>query len=567
LIFQVLYLDRVYPGVSVMDIDASGMTQPELIAAIDAKTPQYLDRSVTIEAGDQSWTYTGQELGLRINPTVIATEVFAVGRQGDFFADMIMHLNLLTTPYQVDPLVWYDTGPTNLALQQLAAEINRPPRDAHLVIQPDAQVEVTPAQRGRQLHLDATRTALESALFGNKGSQVTAVVQEVLPAIPDVETARQQAERLLSGPLTFVVKIAGETAASVQLEPETLAAFIEVVEQVDDSGRTQVSLALDPQNFAPYFEELAAEIEQAPQDAKLDFDEANGQLIVLEESRPGYNFDLAGAYAAVADLVETSPHTVELPLISLPPSIPSDDLDSLGIKAVVSEATSYFKGSSAGRMHNIELAASKFQNVIVPPDTVFSFNRYLGDVSTEEGYDESLIIFGNRTTVGIGGGVCQVSTTAFRAAFFGGFELVERWAHGYRVSWYEINSVPGLDATVYSPSVDFKFRNDTENYILIKTETDLEVGTLTFRFYGTPTGREVIVSEPEQTNMTEAPPPVYEEDPLLPTGTVKQVDWENDGLDVTVTRLVKEGETIIHEDEIVSRYRPWQAIFKVGSGG
>jgi vancomycin resistance protein YoaR len=480
---------------------------------------------------------------------------------------MITHLNLLTTPYQVDPLVWYDTGPTNLALQQLAAEINRPPRDARLVIQPDAQVEVTSAQRGRQLHLDATRTALESALFGNKGSQVTAVVQEVLPAIPDVETARQQAERLLSGPLTFVVKIAGETAASVQLEPETLAAFIEVVEQVDDSGRTQVSLALDPQNFAPYFEELAAEIEQAPQDAKLDFDEANGQLIVLEESRPGYNFDLAGAYTAVADLVETSPHTVELPLISLPPSIPSDDLDSLGIKAVVSEATSYFKGSSAGRMHNIELAASKFQNVIVPPDTVFSFNRYLGDVSTEEGYDESLIIFGNRTTVGIGGGVCQVSTTAFRAAFFGGFELVERWAHGYRVSWYEINSVPGLDATVYSPSVDFKFRNDTENYILIKTETDLEVGTLTFRFYGTPTGREVIVSEPEQTNITEAPPPVYEEDPLLPTGTVKQVDWENDGLDVTVTRLVKEGETIIHEDEIVSRYRPWQAIFKVGSGG
>jgi vancomycin resistance protein YoaR len=234
---------------------------------------------------------------------------------------------------------------------------------------------------------------------------------------------------------------------------------------------------------------------------------------------------------------------------------------------VVSEATSYFKGSSAGRMHNIELAASKFQNVIVPPDTVFSFNRYLGDVSTEEGYDESLIIFGNRTTVGIGGGVCQVSTTAFRAAFFGGFELVERWAHGYRVSWYEINSVPGLDATVYSPSVDFKFRNDTENYILIKTETDLEVGTLTFRFYGTPTGREVIVSEPEQTNMTEAPPPVYEADPLLPTGTVKQVVWENDGGDVTVTRLVKEGETIIHEDEIVSRYRPWQAIFKVGSGG
>jgi vancomycin resistance protein YoaR len=110
---------------------------------------------------------------------------------------------------------------------------------------------------------------------------------------------------------------------------------------------------------------------------------------------------------------------------------------------------------------NIGVAASKFDGVIVPPDRVFSFNEHLGPVTKEAGYDESLIIQGNRTSVGLGGGVCQVSTTAFRVAFFGGYELVERWAHGYRVGWYETNSVPGLDATVYSPDVDFKFRNDS----------------------------------------------------------------------------------------------------------
>ena len=127
-----------------------------------------------------------------------------------------------------------------------------------------------------------------------------------------------------------------------------------------------------------------------------------------------------------------------------PPAISSANLDELGIKELVSEATSYFKGSSAGRVHNIDLSASKFQNVIIPPGEIFSFNEHLGDVSAEAGYDESLIIFGNRTTVGIGGGVCQVSTTVFRAAFFGGFEIVERWAHGYRVGWYETNSAPWL---------------------------------------------------------------------------------------------------------------------------
>jgi len=250
-----------------------------------------------------------------------------------------------------------------------------------------------------------------------------------------------------------------------------------------------------------------------------------------------------------------------------PATVSSDNVDSLGIKELISESTSFFKGSSQGRVHNIALSASKFDGVVVPPGQIFSFNQHLGPVTAEAGFDESLIIFGNRTTVGVGGGVCQVSTTVFRAAFFGGFELVERWAHGYRVSWYEIGAEPGLDATIYTPDVDFKFRNDTENHILIQTETDEDAGTLTFKFYGTPTERQVIVSEPVITNEVEHGPPVYEETDKLPGGIIKQVDWAKDGMDVTVTRVVKVGDTIIHEDEIISRYRPWQAVYQVGTSG
>jgi vancomycin resistance protein YoaR len=266
-------------------------------------------------------------------------------------------------------------------------------------------------------------------------------------------------------------------------------------------------------------------------------------------------------------LLESPANVIDLPLLVTAPAVSSADVEALGLKTLVSESTSYFKGSSEGRMNNIKQAASKFQNIVVPPDGIFSFNEHLGDVSKENGFDESLIIFGNRTTVGIGGGVCQVSTTAFRAAFYGGFEIVERWAHGYRVGWYETNSGPGLDATIYSPDVDFRFRNDTPHHILIKTETDLTAGTLTFRFYGTPTNREVVVSEPEQTNQVKPEPPVYEEDPLLPKGKVEQVDWANEGVEVTVTRTVTEDGAIIHNDTIVSRYRPWRAVYKVGTGG
>lgn len=568
LAYQIAYLNRVYPGVVVMGIDAGGMTEPELSAAIAARAPDYLKRSVTVTAGEQSWTFSGQELGLHINAKIIAGKVYAVGREGDLFTDMSTHFELLQNPYVVDPLLWYDTGPTNLVLQQLAQEINVSPRDAQLIIQPDGRVEAIPAQRGRQLHVDATRAEIEASLFGGKGERVEAVVQEILPAIPEIEPARRQAENLLNAPIVFRAQVAetGEPLLA-QLDQPTVAGMVEVVHRVDETGKTQIGLELDPQKFTPYFEQLAQAIYRQPVDAKLDFNEETSEVTVMEESQNGYELDLAAAYARVPALLENPANVIDLPLRVTPATISSENLAELGIEALVSESTSYFKGSSEGRMKNIDLAAARFDNVVVPPGGIFSFNDHLGEVTKENGFDESLIIFGNRTAVGIGGGVCQVSTTVFRAAFFGGFEIVERWAHGYRVGWYETNSGPGLDATIYSPDVDFRFRNDTEHYLLIKTETDLAAGTLTFRFYGTPTNREVIVGEAKETNRVKPQPPLYEEDPSLPKGVVEQVDWANDGLDVSITRTVKVGETVIHEDNFISRYRPWRAIFKVGTGG
>jgi vancomycin resistance protein YoaR len=301
-------------------------------------------------------------------------------------------------------------------------------------------------------------------------------------------------------------------------------------------------------------------------DARLYFDMESGELEVLQDSENGLKLDIPGLHQAIELAVKNGVATIDLPVQIITPTVSSDNLEALGLTSLVSEQTSYFSGSSVGRMRNIELAASKFDGTIIPPGEIFSFNEQLGPITKEEGYDESLIIYGNRTTVGIGGGVCQVSTTAFRAALFGGFEIVERWAHGYRVGWYETNSVPGLDATIYTPDVDLKFRNDTEGYILVQTETDLNAGTVTFRFFGSPTGREVVISEPVLENISTPPPPRYEQLATLPRGTVKQVDWAKDGMDVTVSRVVKQGEEIIHNDTIVSRYQPWQAVYQVGPG-
>ncbi|MCL4299710.1 MAG: VanW family protein [Anaerolineae bacterium] len=566
LAYQVIYLNRIYPGVSVAGIDVGGLSQAEVMAAIGRRAPDYLARQVTIRYGSDTWTYSGEELGMRVDVATTANAAYDIGRRGDLITDMLTHLSLLRSPRNIEPTILYDTGPTNQLLQDLADKINEMPRDAQLVIHPNARIEVVPAQRGRRMNVEATQPLIESALFANNGQVVIPVVQQVLPAVTDVEAARQQAENLIGRPLLFRFK--GETGITEwRLEREALVGLMDITSKVNDAGKTEYSMTPNREKFAPYVEQIAQAIEREPTDARLEFDPETNQLIVLQESQDGRSLDVEATFEQIMALPNRQTHLVELPVTTKPALVSSKEPEKLGIRELVNEATTYFKGSNESRMQNIALSASRFNGVVVPPGGVFSFNEHLGEVTKEAGFNESLIIQGNRTSVGLGGGVCQVSTTAFRAAFLGGYEIVERWAHGYRVGWYETQSVPGLDATVYTPDVDFKFRNDTAYHLLIQTVTDLEAGTVTFQFYSTKTGREVTLSEPEMSNPVKHGPPIYENDPTLPRGATKQVDWAVDGLDVLIKRTVKEGDKVIHEDEVFSHYQPWRAVFKVGTGG
>ena len=562
--YQVLYFDRTYPGVMIAGARVNGMRHGELVAIATDRATDYLNHPVTVQVGNDTWTFTAQELGLRIDTKATADQAYEIGRQGNLFVDTFTQLSLLFSSRNIKPVILFNSSITDQSLQMLSETIDFPPTDAHLIINSAADVELISAQYGRRLHVGATLPLIEAAILNNK-EPVAAVTQQIMPTITDEQAveAYGQVKHLLSQPLVFGFS-ANTDGVEWKLTPDTIVNLVDIVEKSNAKGKPELAVEFDKEALRPYVELLAQNINQDAIDAQLEFDEEAGELIILQHSQDGHTLDTQAASERVAAAVASGSHYVELPVLVTPASIPSNDLENLGIKALVSEATSYFSGSSEGRMHNIALSASKFDGVIVPPGEIFSFNEHLGEVTKENGYDESLIIFGDRTTVGIGGGVCQVSTTVFRTALLGGFELVERWAHGYRVGWYETNSTVGLDATIYTPDVDFKFLNDTDHFLLIHTNTDLEAGTVTFKFYGTPTEREVIVGVPKITNMVKHGLPVYEMDLKLPDGVVKQVDWAKDGMDVSVTRLVKKGDQVIHEDEIVSRYQPWRAVYKVG---
>lgn len=315
---------------------------------------------------------------------------------------------------------------------------------------------------------------------------------------------------------------------------------------------------------------LAEKINDKPSDALFTFE--NNRVTAFKPSVNGHQIDttslnnqLLSKALTVISSQKGMVIIIPLQIRILEPKITTDKANNLGIKELIGEGHSLFYHSIPTRIHNIALGASRINGILVAPGEVFSFDKALGDVSAFTGYQQAYIIQNGKTVLGDGGGICQVSTTFFRALLNAGLPIVERHAHAYRVGYYEQDSPPGIDATIFVPSVDLKFKNDTGNYILIQSQIDLNNLSLAFYLYGTKDGRQVTMTKPVITNQTPPPPDLYQDDPTLPKGEIKQTDFAAWGANVYFTRTVtKNGKEIIY-DKFVSNYQPWQAIYLKGT--
>ncbi|PWH13261.1 MAG: hypothetical protein DDG58_14460 [Ardenticatenia bacterium] len=564
-LYQIVFLERIFIGVRAMGIELGGMTRSQAFAALTTHSDSYLNFPVVLRHDGKTWVVSLRQVGAVMDIPRAVADAYAFGRQSDLASNILDQLEALFFGAEVNPVIRYDSGPANALLAEVARQINRPARDAELIIQPNLTVLALPAQSGLSVDIDATRSLVHQRALARDLTPVDLVVHETPPAIVEIEPAYQIVHTLLSAPLVLSIALPERRVERV-IPPDELLSMLVIREEADQDGTGRVVVAFDPDKWKSLLNDFAREVDRAPVDARFQIDLQTGGVSVLRPSQEGYQLDVEQSLALIAELVHRPVHHLELPVHVIPPMVHSDAISEMHFADIVAEATTTFKGSSEARVRNIQVAASKFHGIVVPPGAIFSFNEHLGPITAAEGYESSLIIWGDRTAVGIGGGICQVSTTLFRAAFFGGFEIVERWAHGYRVSWYEIEFGPGLDATIYAPNIDFKFRNDTDHFLLIQSYVDQEAGTLTFRFYGTSTQRQVAVEGPLVEEVSSPGAPEYRQDPSLPKGTVKQVEWPKEGAKVTVRRTVTQNGTVIHQDEFVSRYRPWRAVYLVGTG-
>lgn len=315
---------------------------------------------------------------------------------------------------------------------------------------------------------------------------------------------------------------------------------------------------------------LSEKITDKPIDAQFKFE--NGRVTTFKPSVDGHAIDITNLDGQILSKSLTVLSSQKNAVIIIPlqikiiePAITTDKANNLGIKELIGEGHSLFYHSIPSRIHNVALGATRVNGVLVAPGETFSFNKALGDVSAFTGYQQAYVIQNGKTVLGDGGGICQVSTTFFRAVLNAGLPVVERHAHAYRVGYYEEDSPPGIDATIFVPSVDLKFKNDTGNYILIQSQVDLDNLSLAFYLYGTKDGRTVTMTKPVITNQAPPPPDLYQDDPTLPKGVIKQTDFSAWGANVYFTRTVMKNGQVIIFDKFVSNYQPWQAAYLRGT--
>ena len=572
--YQSRHNGRIYTGISVAGIDLSelDMAEAEAILAstfVDANTQQI---TFTDLATNQTWSMTAADLGMRIDPAATTQAAYDVGREGNPFAQMQAMYQSWYYGHSVAPVLVLDEGQLVTSLDSIASELYQAPVNAQVRLNGETAV-YTPGQNGRALDTANLRERLLQPITALQPAQIELLVHDIAPIINDPAETSADIQYTIGSPVTFYL---AEPLDELDLDPITLTAAqlanwlrVEVVESTDGTYTHQT--LVDEVALRVWLEQYAADLYREPTNARFYFDDNTRELVLVAPHVNGRSLNIDATIQQLKSQINTPNRSVPFVVDEIVPTVNENATAAeLGITELITETTTWFYGSTDARKHNIARSAANFFGIVIAPGEEFSFNKYLGSISEAEGYEQGFIIINGQTIEGIGGGVCQVSTTIYQTAFLSGFPISERMPHGYMLGYYNDGEGPGMDATIFSPLVDFKFINNTPHHLLIENYYNTEFEALTFKFYSTSLGRTVEKEVLPWENVTEIP--TSDEDrwefrETLEPGTVEQVDWATEGADVTVHRVVYNADGIVIEDRyFTSNYIPVPNVFHYGPG-
>lgn len=558
--YALVFKQKVYPNISVASYNVGGLNKTEAQSQLETYLKEKLLPSLTLKSGDQKWVITTDNLELSYDAAASIEVAYAVGRNQDLFSNLKTRWQLtqkgLSFPLETkyNRIKWQETMAT------ISAQVEQPAIPPTIKLEgqgQNRQVAIDNGQAGQKVDKRLLTQGFEQRLAFLSPEPLELPIIPVISPVTQVQAqaTKQRAEQLLNK--SIILKTSDQ---SWTLTDEELINFLDF------------SNGLDEVKIASWTAQLAASINRPPQNALFKFE--NGRVVEFKPALAGVRLDEGQTAQKIIEAVdklqnetETSPLIILVPVTIQEPEISTDQVNDLGIKELIGKGDSWFRGSIPSRVHNIQLAAQKINGALVAPGETFSFNQTVGEIDQSTGFQQAYVIKEGRTVLGDGGGVCQVSTTLFRAVLNTGLPVVERQAHAYRVGYYEQNSPVGQDATVFAPSPDLKFKNDTPGHILIQTKFNAAQARLTFEFYGTADRREVNISPTRLWDQVPPPPDLHQDDPTLPAGTVKQIDWKAWGTKAAFDWKVTRGNEVLQERTFYSAYRPWQAVFLHGTGG
>ncbi len=315
------------------------------------------------------------------------------------------------------------------------------------------------------------------------------------------------------------------------------------------------TITVETDRLRSFLEKVAHLAEREPQDARFV---VRGTEVLIEEEISGRSVQVESLRKRLLDAVRTGRDRVIIPVVLKQPALTENILADYKVDRVMISFSTDVSSAIPNRVHNIILGAEAINGCLLQPGDIFSFEAVVGDSTREKGYREAPVIVGGRLVPGLGGGLCQVSSTLYNAALLANLDIVERYSHSLTIGYLPV----GRDATISIGHADLKFKNTRDHPILVGAE--LKDGTLTFSLFGPPMEERV---ELISSDIVRLEPPVhYEKSGALPEGTLELLEKGKAGYRVKTWRVVYSGSKEISR-ELISHdhYRPVPTVYRIGT--
>lgn len=551
------YQARVYPNITILGVNIGGLSREEATQALLDHLRPFRETPIVLNFEGRNWNVTGTELGMDVSYEASIEQAFTIGRSRDMLSNMQTIWQVMKSGLEIPVTVVVDERKTQESVSRLLPVINRAAADPQVVLNGGA-ISFVGGAVGRVLLVDETVARIREVLpLMAKQQPVTLATRELPMNITQAakDEAQQRLTTLVGQP--FVVKV-GEFEYT--WTSEELARMVEYVQADANGNPSGYTLTLNPYMIERRIEKIAEETQTKPVYPRVKWD--NGVLRITRPGVAGWRLNKQEARDLITANINNGVRSVTLVPRYVPIPVNETNLNSLGIVSLVSEGKSDFSGSAAYRVTNIQAGLAVLDGVLIPPGDEFSFNETIGAIDETQGFVEGYAIVQQRTQLEFGGGICQDSTTVFRAAFWAGLPITERWGHSFYISWYDKYGPTGMDSTIFTGGPDLKFLNDTGHWLLMQTSSNPKTGIASVKFYGTPTKRKVEMIQTISNRISAPEEPVFVTDKEQPIGAVKQSDRARDGITIDIARTIIDPDGKVRAPEIFrTRFKPWPNIY------